>query len=626
VRRRRRGRELHSGSSPGFDAGAYSRAKPCSGTCADTGSRTCADTRACPAPTPAPAPAPAPTPPPPPPPTQGNASLLALTNSESFTNDNATGAARFYTDNRNPTDLTAGSGALTVTYDAAARSYTVAAAGRTQVFTPANIDTAQSSAALQVYGKASGALTESLSLTTPGTSGRLTYEYVGGGFWQRATNNGATVDARYDAFTYGIETPDTALPRTGAGVYAVDLLGVLTRGELFSLGGTGTLQVDFLNGQVSTSGQMQWTRTSDGRNFGTLNFTGNGQLSTSANAFAGSFGIDGVGRLNGGMAGRFYGPAAQEVGAAWNAVGTDGDVAVGTIIGRRDPNAPGASLTLLDLRTSQSFNVSTASISYNRGTDGKVGPNGSTGPDAPQVNSGNTTFDYDAATGGYTYRLGSNATSTFVPADKVAAASDARVTVYEKPGQNGGVQRLVLYNPGAENTELALTYVSFGRYQTTGAAQFNGSIGTGETLFPWGIRTSAGAMPRTGTGRYEGLVFGTATGRAVGTAIYALSGTSVFDVDFGQSSFTGSLNIQGRDAAGAARDFGSFNFALGRISGNPVLAADVQQQNNRVGSFEGAFYGPNAAELGGRFFFITPASGSDPGIAAAGVTLAKRKP
>jgi hypothetical protein len=55
----------------------------------------------------------------------------------------------------------------------------------------------------------------------------------------------------------------------------VDLLGVLTRGELFSLGGTGTLQVDFLNGQVSTSGQMQWTRTSDGRNFGTLNFTGN---------------------------------------------------------------------------------------------------------------------------------------------------------------------------------------------------------------------------------------------------------------------------------------------------------------------------------------------------------------
>lgn len=587
-----------------------------------------------PDPTPPSPPAPQPTPPPPPPPPPPNTSLLNLEYSESFANDASTASGRYYADGRNPTDRVAAAGNLTIAYNAAAKSYTVSLAGRSQTFTPADVDATQSTATLQVFRKNNGPLTESLSLTKPGTSGKLTYQYVGGGYWQRSNDSGTTVDFSYDAFTYGVKTPDAALVRTGSGVYAVDLLGAMAEdiGPL-ALAGEGTLQTDFLNGQVTSTGTMRMLST-DGSVMGTSAFNGFGMLSSSANAFNGNFLFDYRGRFTGAMQGRFYGPLGQEVGASWSAQNPEGRVAVGTLLGRRDPNNPGVNQTLINLRLSQSFKTDFASIGYHRSADGKVGavPSNVMGPTLPTNDAGNSDFAYDAATGRYTHSRSFNGNvidrATFGPEHKVTGETNARVTVYQMPGANGATERLVLYNPGAGNTELALTYVSYGRLLRTRATESNGSTPISETLFAWGLRTDQATMPRSGTGRYEGVVIGKAAGMAVGAAIYDLTGTSIFDMDFARSVFTGSLALLGRDGAGASRDFGSFAFANGVYSVSPGLSATIRDRPENVfgvGRFEGAFYGPGASEIGGRFIMQLPAAGGDPAYLVSGVTLAKRK-
>ncbi len=162
-------------------------------------------------PTPSPGPAPTPTPTPAPTP---NTSLLALTNSETFATDGTAVSASYPSTGAGT--VTAGSPTIAVAYDAANGSYTVTSGSRSQSFRPTDKDAANSSAQLTVFQRTTGDVTDSLTLTNTGTSGAYRYQYVGGGFWQQTRRSNNAAAGTVDAFTYGVRTPATAVPRTGS--------------------------------------------------------------------------------------------------------------------------------------------------------------------------------------------------------------------------------------------------------------------------------------------------------------------------------------------------------------------------------------------------------------------------
>lgn len=540
--------------------------------------------------------------------------------SESFANDAATGSAQFDTSADPPRDAKAGPTTLTVAYDAPSKSYTIMTQGRSQTFGPQDIDASQGSAGATVYKKVQGATTESLTLTKPGTSGPLTYQYVGAGFWQRSTTQGSTIDGSFDAFTYGVVTPDANLPRTGVGSYSVDLLGVMSDGVPESLTGTGSLSADFASGLVSTSGTYQKVMSDGSVVPVTYSFAGSGQLG-SGNSFSGTFGLSDFGTYAGNMDGRFYGPQAQEVGAVWYASGTNGQVATGTLTGRSG-GAAGSNLTLTNLAVDQTFVAPTSEIGYNLSPSGQLNS-----ADTGGMSGTNLAFK---AGGTFIYSDFFDGDIVFGPETKNSAASNARFTVYDTTGANGVKYRLTLYNPGSGNDELALTYVSFGRWQRTQGPDINGGFGTRDISFVWGLRTDPTLLPRVGAGHYTGVLYGTAADLDAGGDLYSLTGTSRFDVDFQHLTLTGSLSPIGTDTVtGAKHDFGTYQFSFGTVSPTDATigAYIVDSSNNQLGTFAGSLYGPKASEIGGVFrfqsAFSSPSAPASQLFMLSGATVAK---
>lgn len=560
-----------------------------------------------------PAPGPGGSPTPTPSPTQTNSSLADLQFSETFSSNATQAAARY--DASGTGAGTASASGLTVSYDAASRSYTLVNGARSQTFAQSHV--IQNSPTATVYRRTSGAVTDTLTMTRPGTAGSLTYQYVGGGFWERGTSNasGTAVDGSVDAFTYGVETPDAALARTGHAGFAVDLLGVLSsrsEGEPNAMRGTGSLIVDFASGRIDTNGRFDLSRPSTGASGYGGAWTGRGQLSSSNNLFAGDFTIASFQRMSGGFDGRFYGPAAQEVGAAFWARAANGDVAAGALLGRRSSSVQSGNV-LAEISSDTAFVSRSAFASY------QTGPSG-----VPRVNdrplftagAGSTAWvDYNAAAASYTIRVqrievgGSASASydsfTLGAADQLATQNDARFTLYRKVMADGSVAEIKLYRPVGANTELVLRYLSFASIETRSPVGGDGLTTVRNSYVPFGYATPQNQIPIVGTASYNGVLYGTGLeypngyGSSGTNTLYTLTGTARFEIDFSSNRGTMRLSPTGTDVAtGATRSFGDFDFALsglgselrGSVGGGIVIS-----------DFNGQFFGPRAEEIGGAF-------------------------
>ncbi len=210
-------------------------------------------------------------------------------------------------------------------------------------------------------------------------------------------------------------------------------------------------------------------------------------------------------------------------------------------------------LTLTNVITPQSFGA-TGTILYVGKVDGQS--------DA-QVR-------YYRAVGSFNDRLGGNFAYTpgisnlpggeFTSAS-IVSSSDPNFTVYEKTFGDRGV-RLELFKVGSANTQLALTYSTLGRWQSI--ERVGVWTTTRNQHFVYGLETPARLLAaRTGTARYEGVVYG-AGGNATTGAEYDVRGTSVFNVDFTHQTYAGDLTLNGRNNAGTV-DFGRYDFA-GRLA------------------------------------------------------------
>ncbi|RHW18134.1 hypothetical protein D1610_06520 [Sphingomonas gilva] len=561
---------------------------------------------------------PTPTPGPTPGPTPTNTSLADLQYSENFTNDAASGSGTIRKSDGGGS-ATAARSTVTVRYDAAARSYTITSGSRSQTFAPADRSASDSSAFFDVYYRTNGSTQDALSLTRPGSSGPLTYNYVGSGFWQRVSENSSSYTLGVDAFTYGVETPDAAMPRSGGAVYSIDLIG---SSGLTTYSGAGSLSADFASSRLSMDVDFQEILDGGVVNPFLYDFSASAQIG-GANRFEGTFRTNVFEQFSGQLNGRFYGPAAEEVGATFVGSGDYGSVIVGTITGRQDNTLPGRNQTLVDLVFSENFSTQFASFHYVLDSDGVI-------VRADRFGTSRLELGYDVQTDGYTLTGSFDNIDQFHPSSRVESKSNNLFTVYETV-QGDRTNRLTMYNPGGGNDELALSYASFGRWEQIEpenglpTAEF-----TREAAFVYGVRTAVDQMPRTGNAHFEGVAYGIANQPEAGGTLWDITGTSRFDVSFQSQGFTGSLNLAGTARnTGNPRDFGTYVIDDGRISSGAMSAA-IMRNDQVLGGFHGNLYGPDASEIAGAFSFQTPLNNE---VTApyqlhyfSGIAVAKRTP
>ena len=818
-----------------------------------------------PTPTPTPTPTPPPTPMPTPPPTGVNGDLIAPLESETFRNIASVGTLSVPTSGANVT-ANAGPATLTFAYNASSQAYTVSDGTRSQTFTQANIDPAQTNGDLTTYKVVSGNTTDFLSLTTSGTTAGKT-RYVGAGFWQRQVNGATAIDGRFLSFTYGAQTPDAALPRTGAASFDVRLLGARSfSNEVYSLSGTGRLSADLQSGamfaigrfgetvvrtgqviatdsgwnavaliasgsnsfagritfdnygtgdlrgafygpaaeevggayylnpnsEMAMSGTLFGARgtyavnqannlntpqkdiffrplsaslrgaqnggvmtsvvsgsplvsvlkrengggtifySADGRiptsslrgeyftnsqylrvglqrqtegnntffdafaygfdtaasavprtgsasfnvsflggvgaagsalnsvsgigsltaNFATGalttlgnytvssalplrefgdplgsqidagSWTGTATIAAATNAFSGNFAMDGTKDYSGTLAGKFFGPAAEEVGAAVNTTASDGSILVGALYGARGADVGASQTKLLDLTTTTVLN----------GMSGQYYIRPNLSPREASGNDSNIEVTYDPVAGSYIFQTKSTGNLSGIPlsitvqkADRVAADSDARFDVYQGSDYRGRI-----YKPGPGNPEIALSYASFADLSETGIDQ-GGQATTARHFALFGGRTPSFQIPTTGNASYSGIVYGAGRhGNIIPDA--QLTGTSKFNINFatGVSSLVMSL-IASNQAGTLTSNLGNFTYAS---SGTPPCPGACPNQislslapgSGGSGFLNGYFFGPNAAEYGASFVLNLNSSTGQAGDSStfAGVTLGRK--
>jgi hypothetical protein len=256
---------------------------------------------------------------------------------------------------------------------------------------------------------------------------------------------------------------------------------------------------------------------------------------------------------------------------------------------------------LTNLTVSQTFDATGARLAARLASPGGTASNISSGTSGF---GGNVSLAYDAGTGAYTVRDMTGASFTFAPADKLPlqnGGSSAAVALYEKDAGTR-TDQLALFNPGAGNPELALTYVSYGAWQTI--LDNGATVDVAQQFFVYGIRQSP-TQPSTGSASYQTRPDGfwmTPGG------VYSLSGTSSFTADFSAMTVATSLNLTGTSVTGGA------NKVLGTFNGSGTIAAlggafngTLGQQgtdadgNVYSGTFAGAFFGPQGQEVGYTF-------------------------
>jgi C-lobe and N-lobe beta barrels of Tf-binding protein B len=547
-------------------------------------------------PTPPPAPTPPAPPPPPPPPPPPNTSLLNLTSSESFTNDAATGIANFPKTGTGQT-ATAAPSTATVSYDLATRGYTITVGSRSQTFRPTDIDIAQSNAGVTVYPRRNGTTTDSLTLTKPGTSGRFTYEYVGGGYWQQTIDGATAVSGSLDAFAYGIKTPDAAVPRTGQAVYAVDLLGATTlTNDVVGITGEGNVIVNFGGGNIIVRGSIVGTPQ-----LPSMSFSGSATLSATANNFTGPISISSpLGPLQTGTwNGRFYGPAAQEVGGAFGVSNGVGGATTGTIIGRRN-TALGGNATIINPTKDDLLAGDAARLAFtgNPGVPVSAQSNG----------SGAISVYYDASDGTYDLLL----------SDRSGLIRNLDFIFNQSLNNSyGGVDSTRNF---AVYVRPTLQYLRTGRAYTI--------VGNRYTFddIVFGIATPDGSVPRTGQAGFALLLTGS----------IAETGAANLQTISGQGTMTANFATGAMTTQGSLNNYFGANFtAIGAFNGTATLAGNANTFSGTLnftgvgaysGPLRGRFYGPAINEIGAVFSLAGPNGGiatgtltgaNDPNVLAA---------
>ncbi|WP_211295019.1 transferrin-binding protein-like solute binding protein [Novosphingobium guangzhouense] len=489
----------------------------------------------------------------------------------------------------------------TIRYDAVAGSYTLTGRGGSITFTAADIDASQSSPGATVYvRKNSSSNVDSLTITNPGVSGRFTYQYVGSAFWQHTQISNNSGSGTLDAFVYGMPSAASAVPRTGAGYFDVDLVGIETTPTgPAALGGSGGAVVDFAAGQVSIRGTMNGVYTGGDDNV----FAAEGTVSSSANSFTGTFRFSDGAEFSGGLQGAFFGPEVNEIGATFNAAAPDGRVAIGTIMGRQ--GAYGNSrFSGRSLDNSQVFTVQARRLDFTTAT-GAV--NSSVVGDFANQTLSSETFSiaYNAGNGFYQMTAPGLSTGVYMPLPY---------------GSNMDYLGDLFVVPTVQ------TWSAAGYFQQLTGGSAGQPLRYRLDSIVYGMPTPDASLVRTGDAGYLLSFTGKVIDNDYANALLA-SGSGTLSVDLGSGAMTlkGDLqlvedySIAGRarvSKAAALTGSGMLSSSRNAFSGSLSFG----EIGNYSGTFDGSFFGPGAEEVGATW------SASDGSDRAVGTFLGVNDP
>ncbi|WP_157084736.1 transferrin-binding protein-like solute binding protein [Sphingomonas pituitosa] len=542
------------------------------------------------------------------PPAPTNTSLTDLRTSQSFTNDAAVNTAIWDLKTSTGIQGAANGSALTVRYDAAANSYTVSVPDRAQTFGTADITS--DDAKQTVYRKAGTGSNDYLTLLKSGYSGLAATRYVRLGYWQRNSSADGRQNTDYVSFTYGLPTPAGVLPRTGTAAYKIDTFGLVSApgGEPRSISGSGTFSLDLEQGLFSAYSSLQEMQlVSGGGTFGGgLEFNAGGKIAADG-SFGGTLGYSGaLGQAGGTLAGRFYGPNGEELGATFSANNAAGLSVAGSFVGARDQTLRADNFTLTNLTHEQLFYTR-----FGRNIGGQL------------TWQNSETFTASSYSSGYSG-------GQFTLADKIAS-TNPNFTTYKKSfptsydSQYQQPVTLELYKPGSANTELALTYATFGHWITTEVIGSSNKPRV-DQYFVYGFNTpTAMFAARTGTAEYSGVAYGTGSTYTTGEK-YDVTGSSRFVVDFSAAKLNATLVLAGKAMSnGAGVNFGSFDFAGTLSSYGATGDASFIRDQSTLGTLAANFFGPDAGEVAATFYLNLPSNSVAPNTSITGAALAKRR-
>lgn len=252
------------------------------------------------------------------------------------------------------------------------------------------------------------------------------------------------------------------------------------------------------------------------------------------------------------------------------------------------PSPPGVTYTkLADMTGDRTFQ--TAGVTYDATASGFINTSAQAFGSGVQV-------AYNAASDSYTLTAPGATTATFAPANLVLPAPAANTVQYMiRSNTNVPTDVLTLIVPQTAGG-VPLSYTLIGTWATnlaSGTPTYRIGIG--------GAPTQASDMPKSGSASYSIGVGGAAVEN--GTA-YALSpnSTGTFTANFAAGSVSTTLNLLGVQGTNVPVSFGSFN-ATGTISstGPGFTGSFTGTAYNAFpvsGSLAGAFFGPQAAEMG----------------------------
>jgi hypothetical protein len=321
----------------------------------------------------------------------------------------------------------------------------------------------------------------------------------------------------------------------------------------------------------------------------------------------------------------FYGPQAQEAGAAFVMSNAAGASFSGALTAQKDSAATLAPATLntpgVEVVVDSRASVLRLSYDSSRAPDFL---------DAPGSNTDNLSIPGKItlkADGGV--RVQPNSSSDR-KVDFTAANRSAIQRTNFDSFDNDGIH-FDLYKIASANQQLQLSYTGFGIWKETFA---NGTLRSDTYNYMlFGLETSRSlVISRTGTASYGGVVYGN-TASASGV-LQDVGGTSRFDIDFGSQSFSGSLNLTVKSPGGSESPLGVWTFADKIVNGQMVQAAlsparPVTGYGIAQHSILPHFYGSGAEEIGATFAIVSNSvhlpTGYDSIVSISGVTVAKRQ-
>lgn len=177
---------------------------------------------------------------------------------------------------------------------------------------------------------------------------------------------------------------------------------------------------------------------------------------------------------------------------------------------------------------------------------------------------------------------------------QVATSTGNRVTL----GESSALQDVlvILRVPGSSYSPF--TYTSFGSWEANAGTTAGGVQIVTQGGFAYGIPTATGDVPTTGTANYTAEVDGTtASGDPLG-------GDARLQFDFAAGTLSGSMHPRIFDDFESSIDPGQYTFTQTVFSaGNTNFSGSflVPGLPNATSFFEGAFTGPQAAELMARW-------------------------